>query len=136
MILSTLVTKTLQSRYKKAISWYSGISIFCLLFPVIYERFSFGEHSNYMRGMALAPIIALTSYTLAFKFFQNLFEKRLTYQLFNASVATVVFGCLIKGIIEVSGRSTDFEKPYWFVAAVLLATAIATRLFSNKKQKH
>ena len=45
-------------------------------------------------------------------------KTRLSKLLFNSSIAVVASACLVKGIVEVSGRTTSVDMPYWYVADV------------------
>lgn len=42
---------------KKNLVVYIFITLFCIIFTLIYEKFSYGEYSWYMRGMFLYPFI-------------------------------------------------------------------------------
>ncbi|MFR3849138.1 MAG: hypothetical protein ACLTYH_00355 [Streptococcus salivarius] len=44
-------------------------------------------------------------------------KSRLSKLLFNSSIAVVASACLVKGIVEVSGRTTSVDMPYWYVAS-------------------
>ena len=39
-------------------------------------------------------------------------RTRLSKLLFNSSIAVVASACLVKGIVEVSGRTTSVDMPY------------------------
>ena len=48
-------------------------------------------------------------------------------------IAVVASACLVKGIVEVSGRTTSVDMPYWYVAAVLLCLSIMTGFIRPRK---
>lgn len=56
--------------------------------------------------------------------------SRLSYNLWNSSVATITAGCLLRGIINLSGRSTTLDQPYWYIGAALLVLSLVG-LFIN-----
>ena len=60
-------------------------------------------------------------------------ETRLSKLLFNSSIAVVASACLVKGIVEVSGRTTSVDIPYWYVAAGLLCLSVMTGFIRPRK---
>lgn len=112
---------------------YLGVTVFCVVFCLIYEYFSFGEHSDAMRLMFLAPMVggALPFLILAMR--RKAWSlSRAAYNLWNSGIAVLVSGCLVKGIIEVSGRVSDYDMFYWVGGALFLIAAIAVQV----KERH
>lgn len=56
--------------------------------------------------------------------------SRLSYNLWNSGVATITAGCLLRGIINLSGRSTTLDQPYWYIGAAFLVLSLVG-LFIN-----
>ena len=129
MILYTLDTKqdTKQNQIhlRKTAFIYLGISIFCIIFTLIYEHYSYGEHSIYMRSMFLFPLIAGTLLSLLahYKGLETTLKRR-SYNLWNSGIAIFSNGCLIRGIINISGRFTEYDTIYWFLGICFLLAAI------------
>ncbi|MGT2937122.1 hypothetical protein ACVR05_05800 [Streptococcus caprae] len=109
-----------------------GIALFCTIFTFVYEKFSYGESSLYMRFMFLAPLVGALLYLLA-QLGMTWMTNRLSTQLFNVTIATIVSGCLCKGIIEVSGRTTTLDQPYWIAAGVLFVLSLLVGLLLAPK---
>ncbi|MDI3551136.1 hypothetical protein OOK68_01675 [Streptococcus thermophilus] len=40
-------------------------------------------------------------------------RNRVSKFLLNSAIAVVSSACLVKGIVEVSGRTTSVDMPYW-----------------------
>lgn len=100
---------------------YICISLFCILFTVIYEHFSYGEYSWYMRGMFVYPLLGGAGASLIF------FKKNAncwSVRLWNSAVAVLTCGSLIHGIIAVSGRSSEYDWCYYAVGAVFAVSAV------------
>lgn len=109
----------------------TSISLILLIFNQVYERFSYGESSVYMRWMFLIPLIGAAIYLLS-AFDKAWLSNRAATLLWNSSLAIFVSGCLIKGIIEISGRSTTMEQPYWWAGlGFAILSLLAGRLFSK-----
>lgn len=98
---------------------YLGLTVFLLLFSFIYEQFSYGESSLYMRGTFLVTLFGAVIFFLTGVFGKGL-RNRLSLLLFNSALAVFVSGGLLKGIIDISGRSTTFDQPYWLVGLILI----------------
>lgn len=56
--------------------------------------------------------------------------SRISYNLWNSGIATISAGFLLRGIINLSGRSTTLDQPYWYIGGGLLSLAIIFLLFT------
>ena len=125
----TLVTKKSAARH---VISYLAITIFCMAFTYVYELFSYGESSTYMRLMFLAPLAGLIIYfltALGWSWVQNQASKL----LLNSAIAVTASACLVKGIVEVSGRTTSVDTPYWYVAGILALASFMFGIFKPRK---
>lgn len=118
-----------QSRYTKTALAYAGITAFCLVFCAVYEIFSFGEHSLYMRMMFMMPLLGgAVPFGLMAVSENPPSISRAAFNMWNSGLAVRVSGCLVRGIIEISGRASDYDIYYWTVSGILLALAFANQL--------
>ena len=129
MTLSTLVTKTNNKRFKKTAVVYTLITVFFFIFSRIYEHFSFGETSVYMHWLFGVPLIGGVVLLIFQKLIPNL--SRLSLNLWNSAVATIATGVLFRGIVNLSGRSTTLDLPYWYVGLVLAGLALLSMIFTR-----
>ena len=129
MTLSTLVTKTNNKRFKKTAVVYTLITVFFFIFSRIYEHFSFGETSVYMHWLFGVPLIGGVVLLIFQKLIPNL--SRLSLNLWNSAVATIAAGVLFRGIVNLSGRSTTLDLPYWYVGLVLAGLALLAMIFTR-----
>ena len=128
MILFTSVINPNKKRFKKTVISYTLITIFFFAFSRIYEAFSFGETSVHMNNLFAVPLIGgilLAIFLKALPYF-----SRLSLNLWNSAVAIVTTGTLFRGIVNLSGRSTTLDAPYWYVGIVFAALAIVS-IFLN-----
>ena len=131
MTLSTSVTNPIHKRFRKTGLAYGTISLFFLVFSRIYEHFSFGESSLYMHWLFALPLLGGGILLGLLKIIPNL--SRLSLNLWNSAIATATAGCLLRGIINLSGRSTTLDLPYWFVSAGFLLLAILSILLTRSE---
>ena len=129
MTLSTLVTKTNNKRFKKTAVVYTLITVFFFIFSRIYEHFSFGETSVYMHWLFGVPLIGGVVLLIFQKLILNL--SRLSLNLWNSAVATIAAGVLFRGIVNLSGRSTTLDLPYWYVGIGLAGLALLSMIFTR-----
>ncbi|MCW1051763.1 hypothetical protein [Streptococcus anginosus] len=129
MTLSTLVTKTNNKRFKKTAVVYTLITVFFFIFSRIYEHFSFGETSVYMHWLFGVPLIGGVVLLIFQKMIPNL--SRLSLNLWNSAVATIATGVLFRGIVNLSGRSTTMDLPYWYVGVGLAGFALLSMIFTR-----
>ena len=129
MTLSTLVTKTNKKRFKKTAVVYTLLTVVFFIFSRIYEHFSFGETSVYMHWLFGVPLIGGVVLLIFQKLIPNL--SRLSLNLWNSAVATIAVGVLFRGIVNLSGRSTTLDLPYWYVGIGLAGLALLSMIFTR-----
>lgn len=127
--MSTSVTKASKKRFKKTAVVYALITVFFFIFSRIYEHFSFGETSVYMHYLFGVPLIGGVVLLIFQKMIPNL--SRLSLNLWNSAVATIATGVLFRGIVNLSGRSTTMDLPYWYVGVGLAGLALLSMIFTR-----
>ena len=128
MTLSTLVTNFGKKRFKKTIISYTLITIFFFAFSRIYEAFSFGETSIHMHYLFAVPLVGGILLAIFLKVLPHF--SRISLNLWNSAVAVITAGTLFRGIVNLSGRSTTLDTPYWYVGIGFAILAIIT-IFIN-----
>ena len=62
-------------------------------------------------------------------------RSRLSLNLWNSAVAIMTAGMLFRGIVNLSGRSTTLDMPYWYVGAAFAALALLSMVFTRSEWK-
>ena len=114
--------------FKKNVISYTLITIFFFAFSRIYEAFSFGETSVHMYYLFAIPLVGGIILAILLKALPNF--SRLSLNLWNSAVATITAGTIFRGIVNLSGRSTTLDTPYWYVGIGFAILAIVT-IFIN-----
>ena len=127
MTLSILVTNPSKKRFKKIALVYTFLSIFFFAFSRIYESFSFGETSSHMHYLYAVPLVGGILLLVLLKIIPNL--SRLSLNLWNSAVAIMTAGMLFRGIVNLSGRSTTLDQPYWYLGTAFAALALLSMVF-------
>lgn len=128
MILSTSVTNLGKKRFKKTVISYTLITIFFFVFSRIYEAFSFGETSVHMHYLFAVPLVGGILLAIFLKFLPHF--SRISLNLWNSAVAIITAGTLFRGIVNLSGRSTTLDAPYWYIGIGFAILATVT-IFIN-----
>ena len=126
--MSTSVTNFGKKRFKKTVISYTLITIFFFAFSRIYEAFSFGETSGHMHYLFAAPLVGGILLAICLKVLPHF--SRISLNLWNSAVAIITAGTLFRGIVNLSGRSTTLDKPYWYVGIGFAILAVVT-IFIN-----
>jgi len=129
--LSTSVTNS-TTRFSRTFISYLAIAAFLFIFSRIYESLSYGEVSVFMHYMFCATLVGGILLLGLLQVKPNL--SRITYNLWNSGIATITAGCLLRGIINLSGRSTTLDQPYWYVGAGFLALSLITLFISDTRR--
>ena len=111
--MSTSVINPSKKRFKKTVISYTQITIFFFIFSRIYEAFSFGETSVHMHYLFAVPLVGGILLTMFLKVLPQF--SRMSLNLWNSAVAILTTGTLFRGIVNLSGRSTTLDAPYWYV---------------------
>lgn len=75
------------------------------------------------------PLIGEVVLLIFQKLIPNL--SRLSLNLWNSAVATIAAGVLFRGIVNLSGRSTTLDLPYWYVGLVLAGLTLLSMIFTR-----
>ena len=118
-----------QSRAFRIMLAYAGATTLCLVFCAIYELFSFGEHSDAMRMMFMIPLLGGAAPFGLMAVSENPPAlSRTAFNLWNSGLAVRISGCLVQGIIEISGRTCDYDNHYRVISGIFLALAFVIQL--------
>ena len=126
--MSTSVINPNKKRFKKTVISYILITVFFFAFSRIYEAFSFGETSVHMHYLFAVPLIGGILLAIFLKVLPQF--SRISLNLWNSAVAIATTGTLFRGIVNLSGRSTTLDAPYWYVGIAFAVLALLS-IFIN-----
>lgn len=135
--MSISVTNLGKKRFKKTAISYTLITIFFFAFSRIYESFSYGETSVHMHYLFAVPLVGGIILVILLKALPQF--SRISFNLWNSAVAIITAGTLFRGIVNLSGRSTALDAPYWYVgisfAIIAILSIFINPLLTNKRTK-
>ena len=126
--MSTSVTNPNKKRFKKTVISYTLITIFFFAFSRIYEALSFGETSVHMHYLFAVPLVGGIILAILLKVLP--YFSRISLNLWNSAIAIITTGTLFRGIVNLSGRSTTLDAPYWYVGIGFVILALLS-IFIN-----
>ena len=107
----------------------ASLTVLCVVFTAIYEHFSHGAASPHMRSMFLMPLVGIAlPALLGYLTPLHRFVSRPAFNLWNSAMATWVAGCLFRGIVNISGRHTSLDLPYWIAGWVFIGLSLIIEL--------
>ena len=132
--MSTSVINLGKKRFKKTAISYTLITIFFFAFSRIYEAFSFGETSVHMHYLFVVPLVGGILLTMFLKVLPQF--SRISLNLWNSAIAIFTASTLFRGIVNLSGRSTTLDAPYWYVGIAFAVIAILSIFIKTNPLKN
>jgi hypothetical protein len=103
---------------KTTVKIYVFTILFCIVFNYIYSLFGHGVSSPFM---SYAFIFSLVLGVVGFIVLGQLnLHNRIAYNLYNAGIATLTVGSILRGIIDIAGADTTYPVYYFLIGAVLV----------------
>lgn len=116
---------------------YLLVSLLCVLFGAVYEYYSHEVYSGYMIYAFVFPLAGgVLPFTLMSFSGCRQVPGRLTLNLYNAGIAALTVGSIMKGVMEIYGTTNDILQIYWIVGFGFAGIGIllyVTRLLIDRK---
>jgi hypothetical protein len=104
---------------KTTVGIYVFTAILCIAFNYIYSLFSHGVSSPFM---SYAFVFSLVLGVVGFAVIGRLdLDNRIAFNLYNAGIATLTVGSILRGIIDIAGADTTYPVYYFSVGTVFIA---------------
>lgn len=121
--------ETTRRRAKRSAIVGASLTLLCVVFTIIYEHFSHNAASTYMRSMFLMPLVGVMIPALIGYFTPlHRYLGRAAFNLWNSGMAVWVVGCLFRGIVNISGRHTSLDQPYWIAGWIFVGLAFVAEI--------
>ena len=118
-----------SARAAKTAFVYLLISLFCVLFGAVYERFSHEVYSFYMLYGFVFPLAGgtLPFFILSFTRFKK-YPASPARNLYHSGIAALTVGSFLQGVWEIYGTSQVLTGYYRIVGSVLWLAGITLYL--------
>ena len=132
----TLFTSDIKKTYFITVIIYIVSTIFSVIFNAVYYQFSHEVSSKYMSLAFLYPLI-LGVVVYSIMFFVGWYDK-VSYNAYNAGVATITMASILLGVNEIAGADTIYYKYFYIVAFSLFFVSVlwpVVKLIFSKLKK-
>lgn len=103
---------------KKTASTYLFTTLFCIALNYVYSLFGHGVSSPFM---SYAFVFSLVLGVVGFILLGWLdLDNRVAFNLYNAGIATLTVGSILRGIIDIAGADTTYPVFYFFIGTVFV----------------
>ena len=110
----------------KAFILYLSAAAFCLVFYLIYSRFSHDVSSPFMTFLFAWPLLlgALPCGIILTSKNERLYPSRLSANLYNSGVAALTIASAMKGVFDIAGTSSIHQSILMIVGISFLAFGV------------
>lgn len=116
-----MFTSDIKKIYFKTFIIFICATIFLIIFNSVYSIFAHGVSSNAMTYAFLYPLLGVFAYGVLF--FVNWYD-RVSYNTFNAAIATISTGSLLLGINEIAGADSIYYNYFYITALIFFGISI------------
>lgn len=114
-----------QKRASKTAFVYLLISLFCVLFGAVYERFSHEVYSYYMLYAFAFPLVGGTLVFMILSFLKlERYPNAVSRNLYHSGIAAMTAGSIVRGVLEIYGTTNVLEGYYWLVGFLFAASGV------------
>lgn len=103
---------------------YLFVSLFCILFGAVYERFSHGVYSCYMIYAFVFPFLGGAIPFLGLGFYKKGLPGKISRNLYHAGISTLTVGSFLQGALEIYGTTNRLITIYWRLGTALVSAGI------------
>jgi hypothetical protein len=115
---------------------YGLSAAFCGAFSAVYLHYSYGQSSPFLVFLfAPSLLLGLTPAALLLWTGSERIASRAVRRLWNSGVATLTVGFMVRAVINISGRYTDYDAIYWALGAAFLLAAFGTALHKKAQRR-
>ena len=111
---------------------YLWISLFCLIFSLIYEFFSHGVYSSFMVLLFLFPLL-LGAVPFSLLARTGILPPDAVRRDYHAGIATLATGSCLTGVLAIYGTTSPYVSVYWIVGLFLLLSGMIRFLLSLRR---
>ena len=100
---------------------FLAVSLFCIIFSLIYASQSHSVHSNYMTFMFLYPLVGGTIiYLMIGAISKARLPERFVVNIYNSGIAALTVGSMLRGILDIAGTSSPYQPTFVIVGMLMV----------------
>ena len=107
---------------KKTAGIYLFTTLFCIVLNYVYSLFGHGVSSPFMSyAFVFSLVLGVVGFILLGWLDLN---NRIAFNLYNAGIATLTVGSILRGILDIAGADTIYPVYYFIAGAVFVAIGV------------
>lgn len=116
---------------------YLGVTVFSLVFFLVYDRFSHGVRSPYMTWLFAWPLLlGLLPSLIYWRFTRIRRQGRLSANLYHSGVAALTVSSMLRGIFEIAGTYSDYHEWLKYAGIVMVIGGIAAYVLQGNTREN
>ena len=113
---------SISENSKKSFFAYAAVMLFCMVFTPVYYRFSHGVRSEYLTWLWAVPAVLGVAPSVVRLFCPGIWDNCFVgCYLYNCGTAAIIVHTALKGIFEIAGTTSLYEKWIQVVGFIMLA---------------
>ncbi len=126
-----IVSTSLNKTYQKKAQNYLWVTITLFLIVILYEHFSHGVSSVFMKASILFPLFGGCLLSLVIPSFET--PGKIEAALYRMALSTLTIGFFLYGVFEIYGSIESLVVIYFYLGGFL--TLLAVMLYLRTLQK-
>ena len=130
--MSTLLREGKPSVWRKTALTYGILAVFCGIVSVVYLQFSHGESSPFLVWLFAPSLVLGMVPALLMRRTRRLQRPGIAVRrVWNSAVASLTCGMLVRAVINISGRYTEYDTIFWVLSGVLFLAAVVIDVYAK-----
>ena len=106
-------------------------TLFCLVFFLVYDRFSHGVRSPYMTFLFLWPLVLELIPAAVLLFFPRIpAPAALTAVVWHSGTAALTAGSALRGVFDIAGNASEYQRSLMIFGFFMLALSLLSLIIS------
>lgn len=111
-----------ETNLKRTVKIYAATTLFCITLNYVYSFFGHGVNSTFMTyAFAFSLVLGVGGFLLLGRL---KLEHRIAFNLYNAGIATLTVGSVLRGILDIAGADVIYPVYYFIVGTIFVAVGV------------
>ncbi len=126
------ISVTNRHTFRAALA-FLAVALLCIVFNLVYARYSHGVSSGYMTFAFAYPLLGGALVYLLLGAAARP-PGRLAVNAYNSGLAALTVGSLLRGIFEIAGTASPYQ-PVFTIAGILLTAVGAISYLATRRKR-
>ena len=122
----------MRQKRKTLVKNYLLAALVCLVFGLIYERFSHQVYSPFMLGAFLIPLMGGAGLFAALG--PKVWPGPLCRTMYHSALAALTVGSIFRGVLDIYGTTNRLGAVYWAAGALLIVSTLGLYIMEQAEK--